>query len=263
MLTVEHATCGYRAARQPDKVILEDISFHVNEGEVLCLLGVNGVGKTTLFKSILGAIPLLGGAVRVDGRALHAMSRREAARRIGYVPQSHAPPFPFTVEQVVVMGRSAHLPLLSTPGEKDYHLAAEALETMGIASLAQKVYTQISGGERQLVLIARALTQQAQLLIMDEPTSNLDFGNQLRVLRCMKELAQRGFGVVFTTHHPDQAFLCATKAAVLRGRGELVMGEVDEIITEETLRVLYGADLRIIQASDPAGNVAKAVLPFL
>ena len=160
-LDVCSAVCGYR-----DKVILKDISFSVSSSEILCLLGPNGVGKTTLFKTILGFLKLKGGSVRVDGEDLAGWSRKKYAQRIGYVPQMHTPPFPFTVFDVVAMGRTAHLDAFASPSRADLEIAADALDSLGITPLKDRIYTEISGGERQMVLIARALTQQPQLLVM-------------------------------------------------------------------------------------------------
>lgn len=263
MLTVDHALCGYHMAGQADKVVLQDISFQVQRGDVLCILGVNGIGKTTLFKSILGIIPLLGGGILLDGQDMGGLSRQEVARKIGYVPQSHIPPFPFTVLQIVVMGRVSHLPLFATPSEKDYKIAVDALESLGIAHLAEDIYTEISGGERQLTLIARALAQQADLLIMDEPTSNLDFGNQIRVLRQIDWLAKSGIGVILTTHYPNHAFLCASSVAVIKGRQDFVIGSVEEIVTQQLMEEIYGIDVSIVKTESPAGQAVKSVIPYL
>ncbi len=263
MLSVQKAVCGYKVHRQPDKVVLSDVSFQVGRGEVLCILGANGVGKTTLFKSILGAIPLLGGKVLLDGKDRKQFTKREIAGKIGYVPQSHTPPFPFTVAQIVVMGRVSHLSYSQTPGKRDWQIAYNALEQMGIAHLSEQVYTEISGGERQLALIARALTQEAELLIMDEPTSNLDFGNQIRVLRQIRSLAERGIGVIFTSHFPNHAFLCASKVAVIKNRQELLIGDVEEIVTKEVLEEIYGIEVELYTGRSSKGVQVQSVVPYL
>lgn len=263
MLNVDHALCGYRLTGKTDKVVLQDISFQVQRGDVLCILGANGSGKTTLFKSILGLIPLLGGGILLDGQDISSLSRQAVARKIGYVPQSHIPPFPFTVLQIAVMGRVSHLPLFASPAEKDYKIALEALESLGIAHLAEDIYTEISGGERQLALIARALAQQADLLIMDEPTSNLDFGNQIRVLRQIDRLAKSGIGIILTTHYPNHVFLCASAVAVIKGRQDFVTGGVEEIVTQQLLEEIYGIDVSIFKTQSPGGQAVKSVVPYL
>lgn len=263
MLSVQNAVCGYKVHRQPDKVVLDNASLQVERGEVLCILGANGVGKTTLFKSILGAIPLLGGRVLLDGVDRSGLSQREVARKIGYVPQSHTPPFPFTVLQIVVMGRVSHLSYAQTPGKRDWEIAYNALDKLGIAHLADEVYTEISGGERQLALIARALTQEAELLIMDEPTSNLDFGNQIKVLRQICSLAESGIGVVFTSHFPNHAFLCASQVAVIKNKQELLIGGVDEIVTKDVLEEIYGIEVELFTGQSSKGVQVQSVVPYL
>lgn len=256
-LDVCSAVCGYR-----DKVILRDISFGVSSSEILCLLGPNGVGKTTLFKTILGFLKLKGGAIRVDGEDLSGWSRKKYAQRIGYVPQMHTPPFPFTVFDVVAMGRTAHLDAFASPSKADLEIAEESLDSLGITQLRDRVYTEISGGERQMVLIARALAQQPQLLVMDEPTSNLDFGNQLRVLKQIRKLAEGGMGIVMTSHFPDHAFLCASRVALL-SRDGFAIGEPDEIVTEESLRRVYGVNVKITATPVGGGRYEKACVPIL
>jgi len=256
-LEVCSAVCGYR-----EKVVLEDISFSVSSSEILCLLGPNGVGKTTLFKTILGFLKLKGGSIRADGEDLDTWSRRKYAQKIGYVPQTHTPPFPFTVFDVVAMGRTAHVGTFASPSKEDLEIAAEVLDSLNITSIKDRIYTEISGGERQMVLIARALTQQPELLVMDEPTSNLDFGNQLRVLKQIRKLAENGMGIVMTSHFPDHAFLCSSRVALL-SRSGFAIGEPDQIITEESLREVYGVNVKIVETPVGGGRVEKACVPIL
>ena len=186
----------------PGRTIGAGISFTVARGEALCVLGPNGGGKTTLFRTLLGLLPAHGGTVSVDGREIASLTRREMAKLVGYVPQAHAATFGFSINDIVLMGRTAHLGALAAPSEADRRVALQALQEVGIAHLAERVYTAVSGGERQLTLIARALAQQPQVLIMDEPTSSLDFGNQMRVLEKLRSLALLGIAIVFSTHDP-------------------------------------------------------------
>lgn len=240
-LELSSVSCGYGA-----KAVVRDVSFALHSGEAMYLLGPNGSGKTTLFRTVLGLMPPLAGHVRIDGADTAGWSRRALARKLAYVPQAHTPPFPFSVRDVVLTARTAHLDMFASPGKADGIVADRAMEAMGISFLANARYTEISGGERQLVLIARALAQEAEFLVMDEPTSNLDFGNQVRVLRRVKELASSGLGLLITTHMPDHAFLSATKVAVLKDGNILAIGTPDTVMTEDTLQAAYRLSLRIV-----------------
>jgi len=246
-LEAQHLDFGYGARR-----VGHDVSLSVEAGEVLCLLGPNGSGKTTLFKTLLGLLPAQGGAVRVDEMDLRARARNEIARRVSYVPQAHAAFFPFTVEEVVLMGRTAHLGLFSSPSRRDREAARGAMARMQIEHLAASVYTRISGGERQLTLIARALAQEARVAVMDEPTANLDFGNQVRVLQHIQGLARSGIGVLLSTHDPDHAFICADRVAMLHDGRLARLGEPGATITPESLREIYGVEVAVVRV--PLGN---------
>ena len=216
-------TIGYR-----DRVVGRDLDVALEPGEVLALLGPNGGGKTTLLKTLLGILAPKAGEVAIGERTLAAISLRERARLIAYVPQAHVPTFAFTVESVVLMGRTAHGSLFSRPSAHDRAVAARALERFGIAHLAARPYTMISGGERQLVLLARALAQEPQFVVLDEPTASLDFGNQGKVMREMRALAASGHGVLFTTHDPNHALRAADRAYLLRAGERVAEGTVGE-----------------------------------
>lgn len=257
-LLVENLSAGY-----PGHPVLKDVSLHIDSGEILCLLGPNGVGKTTLFKSILGFVKPDSGRVSIDEKELASLPRKELAKYIGYVPQQHEPPFPFRVLDIVVLGRMPHLGALSVPKSKDIQIAEEALESLGISHLADLDYTEISGGERQMVLIARAIAQQPKFLIMDEPTANLDYGNQVKILEKVKSLSRKGVGLVLTTHSPEHAFLCSTKVALLCRRNELETGEAEAVINPEKLRKAYGIDVRIIATEGLKGETVKGCIPLL
>jgi iron complex transport system ATP-binding protein len=256
-LEVDSAICGYAG-----KIVLNGISFSVSSNEVLCLLGPNGVGKTTLFKTILGFLKLYGGSITADGADVRRWTRKKYAQVLGYVPQNHTPPFAFSVIDVVTMGRTAHLGSFSTPSASDKAVAERELEALGIGHLRDRVYTEISGGERQMVLIARALAQEPQILVMDEPTSNLDFGNQLLVLGQIKKLAEKGIGIVMTSHVPDHAFLCSSRVALLKKDG-FEIGAPDDIVTEENLKAVYGVNVKITSTPIGGGRFAKACVPMI
>lgn len=256
-LDIQKATCGYG-----DTAVVKGISFSVSSGEICCLLGPNGVGKTTLFKSILGFLKLIDGDILLEGQSIRTIPKRQLARMIGYVPQAHSPPFPYTVLEVVTMGRTAHIGLFSAPSHKDRKIAEDSLEMLGISYLRDKIYTEISGGERQMTLIARALTQEPAFLIMDEPTANLDFGNQVRVLRQVNRLALSGLGIVMTTHFPDHIFQCDSKVALLLRNGSFSFGPADAVVTEESLYRAYGIGVKIAEIPIGAKKI-KTCIPLM
>ena len=257
-LEIKNVACGYGT-----KTVVKDISVNIESQEILCLLGPNGVGKTTFFKTILGFLKIQGGEIILNGENIQNWSKKKLAKEIGYVPQAHTTPFPFSVIDVVVMGRTAHLGSFASPSKEDINIAEESLETLGISFLKNRIYTEISGGERQMVLIARALTQQPNILVMDEPTSNLDFGNQIRVLEQIKRLAKSGLGIIMTSHFPDHAFLCSTKVALLQKNNMFTVGSADEVVTEEKLKAAYGIEVKIISTVNDKGDLIKSCVPML
>ena len=226
-----------------------DLSFALAAGEVLCLLGPNGSGKTTLFRTLLGLLAPLAGEVRVLGEPVAHWSRSAFARHVGYVPQAHAGIFPFTVEDVVLMGRAARIGRFATPTPHDREHALHCLHTLGIAHLHQRIYTAISGGERQLVLIARALAQEPVLLVMDEPTASLDFGNQIRVMEHIAQLRQQGMAVLLSTHQPEHALRMADRIALLGDGRLLAIGPGTTTATPDRLAALYGVSAHAVAAS--------------
>lgn len=242
---------GYR-----DRVVGRGLDVALAEGEALALLGPNGGGKTTLLKTLLGLIPPLDGEVWLAGRPLDRLSVRERARLVAYVPQAHAGVFAFTVEEIVLMGRSAHGDLFSRPSARDRQVAAGAIARLGIDHLARRPYTMISGGERQLALIARALAQEPRVVVLDEPTASLDFGNQGKVMREIRALAGAGLGVIFTTHDPNHALRHADRAVLLRDGKNLACGPASDILTGAMLEDLYQARVVTVEAAD-----SRAFLP--
>jgi len=243
-------TIGY-----PDHTVGRGLDVVLSTGEVLALLGPNGGGKTTLLKTLLGLLRPKAGEVRLGDRPLGDYSARERARVVAYVPQVHIGTFAFTVETVVLMGRTAHGSLFSRPSPHDRAVARTVLERFGISALANRPYTMISGGERQLVLLARALAQEPQFIVLDEPTASLDFGNQGKVMNEIRALAKSGHGVLFTTHDPNHALRAADRAYLLRNGARIAEGAVATVLNREQLEALYHTSVERLTDND-SGAVA-------
>ncbi len=230
--------------------VFENISFSIEKGDVLCVLGPNGTGKTTLIKCINGLHKVNEGEVYLNGANIQNLSFRDISRTVGYIPQGHVPSFPFTVFDVVLMGRSPYVNITSSPKEKDREIAMNALETLGIEDLKDKPYTNLSGGERQLVFLARVLAQEPDLLILDEPTNHLDFGNQIKLLEIIEQLSKLGLAVIMSSHYPDHAFLAASKVAIMKDKGFIDFGAPDDVLSEENLKKAYGIDVKLMELDD-------------
>ena len=254
MLAVDSLAFGF-----PGRTVGRDVTFTLETGEVMCVLGPNGGGKTTLFRTLLGLLEPHGGSIRLDASPLKDLSRAEIARRIGYVPQGHTGYFAFTVREFVLMGRTAHLGIFSSPSKKDHAVAERALESLGIGHLGHKPITEISGGERQLALVSRALAQEPTLLVLDEPTASLDFGNQVRVLQRIAALASSGIAILFSSHDPDHAFLCARRALLLAEGRVLEIGAPRDVIRADTLERMYRVSVEVM----PLPGGAHTCLPSM
>lgn len=241
--------------------VLRDVSFTVEDGEFVCILGPNGSGKTTLLKNVLGLLSPTSGSVLIDGEDVQKMPRAKVAKLMGYIPQAHTPPFPFRVFDVVLMGRTPYLAGLASPGEDDMRIAYESLEELRITRLKDKPYTEISGGERQLVLIARALAQQPKILVMDEPAASLDFGNQNLFLERMRSLCSRGISVLMVTHDPQHALFCADKVVMLKEGRVIRMGPPELTIGRDTMREMYRAEVKLARIRLPNKRTVSVCIP--
>jgi len=230
--------------------VLEDINFSILQGTVLALLGPNGSGKTTLLKLLMGFLVPAQGEILLDGCSLQTIGRKDLARRIAYVPQFHRAAFSYRVLDVVLMGRTPHKGFFSPFSQADSTLADQALDKVGIWHLRERPYTEISGGERQLVLIARALCQGARTFILDEPANGLDYGNQIRLLEQLAALASDGYTFVMSTHFPDHVLWVASQALMLRNGRVIGQGLPTEILTQDNLCRLYNADIEVRQLQD-------------
>lgn len=229
------------------------VDLEFPRGEIVCLLGPNGSGKTTLLRTLLGLIAPLAGDVTLDGRPLEAWGGRERATRLAYVPQAAQSYFDFSVLEMVEMGRTAHRGVFGVPGERDRERAMASLGRLGIGALAERPIHRVSGGECQLALIARALATEAEHLLMDEPTANLDFGNQALILDEVARLKASGTAVLFSTHHPDHALRIADRVVMLRGGGVLAAGPAAATINSENLSALYGRPIDVAELVSPDG----------
>ena len=250
MIKVENLSFSYKTRR-----VLEDISFDANAGEVICLLGENGAGKTTLFRCIMGFLNNYAGDIKVYGKDLKNLSVRQIAEKIAYIPQAHEPIYNYTVSDIVLMGTTILVNGFQSPGKKELEGVYKVLEHLGIADLAERGYGELSGGERQLVLIARALAQKSKLLIMDEPTANLDFGNQIKVMKQAKSLAEQGYTILISTHNPEHALHFADKVLILDEGGITGYGAPASALTEKVISKVYGVVAEVTKVNTSWGPV--------
>lgn len=234
LLAVRHASLGY--SRHP---VLRDVSFTLSQGTICCLLGANGCGKTTLMRSILGVIPLLKGEILLDSLPVQTLSHRQRAQAIAWVPQAHDGIFAFSVLDMVLMGLAPTIGAFSVPGKQERLKATEQLEKLGILHLATRRWNTLSGGERQLALIARALVQQPRLLLLDEPASSLDFGHQIQLLDTLAQLKNNGMTMLMSTHHPLHANAIADSIIQVEPDGRVTQGLPTEQLTTKKLAALY------------------------
>lgn len=257
MLHVQNLKAGYGK-----REIVHGVSFDVNDGEFVCILGANGCGKTTTLKTVLGLIEPMSGSIEMDGADTVGMREAQRAKLFAYIPQKHTPPFPYTVRNVVALGRTPYLDRTSRMGEQDRSVVQASMERMGMAKFADVPYTELSGGQQQLVLIARGLAQQPRVMVMDEPTASLDFGNQQLVLRQMRSLTQEGMGVLMVTHDPDHALFCAHRVVVMEQGRVLVEGNPGEVLDTVCLERVYRAKLEVIDVR-MHGRTQRVCVPML
>ncbi|MDO4555801.1 MAG: ABC transporter ATP-binding protein [Lachnospiraceae bacterium] len=246
MLEFSHVKYHYK--KGPD--VLKDVSFSLDKGDCLCLLGPNGTGKTTLLKCLFHYYEPDAGEITLDGKRIRDFNAKERAKELAYVAQSTRIAFPYTVREMVLMGRTAHLSFGSSYSEKDREIAEKVMERLEISFMAEKCVQNLSGGECQMVMIARALAQQAKYLVLDEPTAALDYSNQIKILKILWELSEDGYGILMTTHFPDHAFLVCNKTLLMKHGKVSAFGTPDEVVNSENLTRLY----------DTPVNVARAIL---
>lgn len=257
-LTVENLSFAYDTG----KLVLDNVSFSILPGSVTSILGPNGSGKTTLLKLLLGLQKPLTGSVKVFDRDLTSMSLTERARKLAYVPQKHSAVFSYRVADVVAMGRLPFAGIFCRVSDDDYQLAFQSMQKLGIEHLADRSYTGISGGEQQLVMVARALVQQADILILDEPVAGLDYGNQLMLLEHLRNLARSGITCIKTTHYPEHALWTSDQAVFLKAGKIVATGNSAEIINPEMLKTLYNVNVRVVETNTGAHTIRTCVPEF-
>lgn len=263
LLEVKNLSFGYN-----NSDVLKDISFQVKKGEIFFLLGPNGCGKTTLLDCILGLLKLRQGSIQLQGTELNTSRPEIIARQVAYVPQSHEKTFPYTVKDIVLMGRAAYIGLFRSPSTEDLLIVEEALAKVGILHLKNRRYTQLSGGEGQLVMIARALAQKTSLIVMDEPTAHLDFKHELVIMETIVELVREtGLAILMATHFPNHAFYfensnIATRVALMNNHRFLTAGRPAEILSEDNLRTIYSVNTRVVSYAIDAQHELKQVIPI-
>lgn len=248
-LEVKNLSSGY-----DNNLSLKNVSFALESGSVMCVIGHNGGGKSTLFKTILGFMDRKEGSVTLDGEDIKHWSSKKIAEYFSYIPQNHTPIFGYTVIDVVVMGRVGKMGFMGTPSKKDFEKGREALEYVGIIDLEDRKYTELSGGERKLVLIARAICQESKFMVMDEPTSDLDFVKSERIYEVIRKLSSYGYGIILSTHAPDYPFTKNDKLLILKKGSVVDFGNAEEVLTSENLEKAYGVPMDILEAVDRNGK---------
>lgn len=241
--------------------VLKNVSFGASEGELIAILGPNGVGKTTFFRCLLGFLKPISGEVLVNDKPVGSFRRKELAHELAYIPQSYRPAFNLTVLDSVLMGLASQLGTFANPTEADNLKAMKILEALGIGKLAQRGSMKISGGERQLMLLGRALIQDAHVLILDEPTANLDYGNSFRVMQRLVALKEQGYTIIFSTHDPDQALRYASRVIAMTEGTILADGTPSDVLTPEVLKGLYNINVAVNTVEAGKGQY-KVCTPF-
>lgn len=234
--------------------LFRDLSFDIKAGETLAILGANGIGKTTFLRCMLGFLKLKSGDILVEGKNTKEMSSTEFWKLVSYVPQAKQLVFGYSVLNMVVMGRSQYVSFGRVPSQKDFDIAWNILKDMGLEHLADRSCNKLSGGQLQMVLIARALAKEPKVLILDEPESNLDMKNQLKVLDILDKLAHRqNLSIIINTHFPGNALRCSDKTLMLKSDGYL-FGDTAEVINQENIREYFDISAKVIQVQEESGK---------
>ena len=247
-ISIKDISFGYT-----DEIILKNISFDISSGEIATILGPNGSGKSTLIRLMLGFLKPINGSIEVEGSDITRISSKELALKIAYVPQIHKTAFPYNVTDIVLMGSIPHKSFFFKYSKADLTIAYEAMERLSILHLAERPYTEISGGERQLTIIARALAQGSGTFIMDEPASGLDYGNQLRLLEEIVKLSSEGYTFIKSSHSPEHVLWIADRVIMIKNGRVMADGKPEDIVTSENLYSLYGVNVTIEKVNGSLG----------
>jgi iron complex transport system ATP-binding protein len=259
MLEMINGGFGYHR----DPMVFQNLNFKINNGEIMSILGPNGCGKTTLLKCLMGIMELTQGSVLMDGHEVPKAPDRSAGQNIGYVPQNHNMVYSYTVLEMTLMGRARFIPIFSVPSSEDVKIARASLKMAEIGGYEDRIFSELSGGEKQLVLIARALASDAEILIFDEPTSALDYKNQYMVIKLLYKLAkERDHIIIMTTHHPEHALNLSDKILLMNGSKYCQFGDTSSIFTKENINKLYGIDVEIVSVLN-GENRYKGLVPLI
>jgi len=250
----DNVTCGYGK-----KAVLKNINCDIELGDKVAVLGPNGIGKSTLFKTLFGFIDIIDGAIYLEDRNIRSYTGKQLASILAYVPQAKGYSYQYTVEDMVLMGRASHIGNFSKPTKSDVEIAVDAIERIGISKLRYKYYSELSGGEQQCVLVARAIAQGAKFLVMDEPASNLDLKNQKKLLDVVNSLANDGIGIIMATHSPEHVFISCNKVLLINKDGSSTYGSMSELMTVDNLKSAFGVDIDIIESTNTDGITKKAI----
>ncbi len=236
------------------RTICRDISFEMQAKEVVCIVGPNGSGKTTLIKLILGLLHKTEGDIQLNKESINTFNTTEMAKHFAYVPQQHTVQFSLTVFEMVLMGRTNYIQGFSQPKVEDEKQAYDALKELHISHLKNQFYNTLSSGQKQMVLIARALCQKANILVMDEPTSNLDYYNQSLVIHTIQQLSKKGYSILITSHNLSQPFLYAHKTLILKKGTAFAFGNIKDVITNSNLTNAYELEMEVVSTKDSKGK---------
>ena len=245
-------TCGYSK-----KPVIKDLSFCVESGEALCVLGKNGIGKTTLLKTLLRQLPIISGEIIINEKSINDYSVHEMSQIMSYIPQSRDYSYNYDAIDVVLMGKVNQLGFFSAPSVDDRSQALEVMKQLGIDNFAFENYSHLSGGEQQMVLMARSIIQDARFILMDEPAANLDFFNQKKLIDAIRSLKEKGIGVIMVSHNPDHGISCCENTLMIKKDGEYAFGNTNKLITEKNLFEVFGVDMNVFEVEESDGKIYK------